>query len=106
MSSAGRFVSPAALQVNTNLVAWARTLVALVAGLCVGICGVTGVAGLGAYLCAHAAVSVALLARMRFAPSDYFVDTSSTAFVASGAVDNVLLFLVSGALGFGGLWVF
>ena len=106
MSTPKSFVNPNLIQHNASLVAWARTLITLIAGLITGFCGITGIWGLAAYLIAHVLVSVALLVRMGFAPSVYFVDASPISFIASSIFDNVLLFIVAWALGYGANWVF
>ncbi len=107
MSAPTRWVSQAVVMKNTALLAWARTLCAVVAGLAAGICGATGVAGVGVYVASHVAISLALVTRVPGALSDTFPDASSPAlFVVGGLMDNALLFIVFWALGFAGLWVF
>ncbi len=107
MSAARRgAISAPAVAKNGELVAWARTLLSVVAGLVAGICGLTGAAGFAFYAAAHALTSLALLARLRCAPGDFFPETSALGFLAAGAFDNLFLFIVLWALGFGALWVF
>lgn len=106
-SSSNRWVSPVVVAKNNALVAWARTLCAVVAGLAAGICGATGATGPGVYVASHVAISLALMLRMPAPLKDIFPDTPSPLlFVAGGLLDNALLFIVFWALGFAGLWVF
>ena len=99
-------VDAVAAQRNAELAAWARTLMAVVGGLLAGVCGLTGLHGFGVYFLTHAATSLALLARLRCAPAAFFADATPATFLASGAFDNLLLFIVMWALGFGTLHVF
>ena len=92
---------------NAALLAWARTVMTIVAGLSAGICGVTGVAGLGVYVASHLLISAALMLRIPGALSETFPDVASPLlFVSSGVFDNVLLYIVFWALAHAGLWVF
>jgi hypothetical protein len=102
---AGTVSIPAAVK-NNELVAWARTLMAVVGGLLAGALGLTGAAGFAFFALTHAVTSIALAARMRCATADFFPETGVLGFVGGGAFDNLALFVVVWALGYGALWVF
>ena len=105
-SSTERFVSPLAVARNTELCAWARTLMSVVAGLVAGILGITGAWGFVCYLGAHVLSSLGLLTQMRLDPAEFFQGSSPLSFVTSSLLDNLLLYVVFWALGYGFLWVF
>ena len=96
-----------ALMANQHSVAWARTLMTVVGGLLAGIIGVQGLAGFAIYFFITFITSLALLIPMKFQPADYFAGSPTpVGFLVSGAFDNVLLYIVAWAAGFGVLWVF
>jgi len=100
------YVSPLVLLRNSELVAWVRTLMTIVAGVITGILGLTGAWGVLSYLASHAVVSLALLALLRFRPDSYFPGGHWATFIINGVGENRILFILLWALGFAGLWVF
>jgi hypothetical protein len=100
-----RYVSQISLMKNMELVAWVRTVMTIIGGALIGILGVQGLWGFLSFAILHVLVSLALVARIGN-PSDYFPDTTTLSFVTGGAGENLLLFIVFWALGFGTLWVF
>ena len=91
---------------NQHRVAWARTLMAVVGGLLAGIIGIQGLFGFAIYFAVTFVTSLALLIPMKFKPSEYFAGVTPLGFALSGAFDNLLLYIVAWAAGFGILWVF
>jgi hypothetical protein len=107
MVAAKTVLNESAHMSNLQNAAWARTLSACIGALLAGICGVQGLAGFLVYLSIHFITSAALLVPLRCRPGDYFGQSKTIfSFVTSGIFDNVLLFIVLWALGFGLLWVF
>ncbi len=90
-----RFVSPAALARNNELLAWARTVVALAGGALAGVWGLTGLKGFGLYGAVHGLVGAALLlTRLGLRPGDFFPNTGPLGLVAGGLMDNFMLYIV------------
>lgn len=100
-----RFVSPLTLMRNMELVSWVRTVMTIVAGCVVGIWGLSGAVGFGAYVLVHLLVSLALLVRMGN-PADFFPETTPFYFTIGGVGENVLLYVVFWALCYAGLYNF
>lgn len=91
---------------NNEILNWSRTVIAIVAGLLAGACGLTGFSGFALYAVAHVVSSLAFLARLGFAPDIFFPHSGFLDFIGNGLQQSCLLFVVLWAVGYGALWVF
>jgi len=100
-----RFVSQISLVKNFDQIGWVRTVMTIISGSLSGILGITGVWGFLAFAILHMVVSLVVAVRMGD-PSKYFPETTYLSFLVEGAGEQITLFIVFWALGYGFLWVF
>jgi hypothetical protein len=91
--SAPKAFSPLAVAANAQTLNRARGVVASLTGLAIGVVGITGAAGFGAYLLLQLVLALAVLSRMGWQPASYVPGSSIVSFLSSGAGDNVMVFL-------------
>ena len=94
------FVSPENLGNNQKAVHYARTFMSIVAGMVIGVLGLTSTAGFFAYALCYATISGALLARMDFDLPKYLPGISVASFLLDGIAGQGMSFLLFWTLSF------
>ena len=96
----GTPVNPATAMRNLQAAAIARTLLAVLAGVAVGVLGVTGSAGWAVYALQHAAASLLLLQLARWRPADVWPQSSAFDVVVGAASEQALSYVLFWTISF------
>ncbi len=96
----GTPVNPGTAMRNLQGAAIARTLAAVLAGIAVGVLGITGSLGWGVYSLQHAVASLALLQLARWRPADVWPQSSVFDVVVGAATEQALSFVLFWTLAF------
>ncbi|CAM9346014.1 unnamed protein product, partial [Chrysoparadoxa australica] len=101
-------ISTEKLTKNTKLIDYCRTSLCIVGGIATGVLGCTGLEGLLAYIVVYITVSLALLAKMGFDPSEYTLTKKGSAplFIVSGESGYCVTFILFWTLAYALVYIY
>ncbi len=82
------------IQANAQAVAWVRSVMGLVGGICAGVLGLTGGRGLLCFVGFYVLVSLAIVAKAGFKLADALPGAKMPQFLVNGLMGQLMSFLL------------